>query len=163
MPRRMREYLNGTLLGQRVPHFLKSKPVEVFCVRRREVGDAVVPEGEREAGVYDVAEASGGFSGPFPEGRSDIGFVVSVFPSGIGAKSLAESCGFGGSLWFFENGRVAKLHVDFYEHEAAKEESLLACGFCGEELLGSGVMGRIEVGRVKEEIGVGGENHEAER
>ena len=51
---------------------------------------------------------------------------------------------------------VAELHVDFHEDEAAEEESLLAGDFGGEEVLGGGVVGRVRVGRVEEEVGVGG-------
>lgn len=146
-----------------IPYFLKSKALEVLCVRCCEVGDAVVAEGEGEAGVYDVTEASGGFSGPFPERRGDVGFVVGVFPGGVGAEGGAEGGGFGGCFGLFEDGGVADLHVDFHEDEAAEEESLLARGFGGKEVLRGGVMGRVGVGRVEEEVGIGGENHEAER
>ena len=69
---------------------------------------------------------------------------------------MAEGGGFLGSFWLFEDGMVAELHVDFHEDEAAEEESLLAGDFGGEEVLGGGVVGRVRVGRVEEEVGVGG-------
>lgn len=53
------------------------------CVRRGEMGDAVVAKGEGEAGVYDVAKAGFCFGGPVPERLGDIGFVVAELPRGL--------------------------------------------------------------------------------
>ena len=91
-----------------------------------EVGDSVMPEGEGEAGVDDVAEAGGGLGGPVPEGFGDFGFVVAELPGGIGAEGIAEGSGFLGSLGLFEDGRIANLHVELHQHEAAEQEALLS-------------------------------------
>jgi hypothetical protein len=69
----------------------------MLSVRRGDMGDTVMTEGESKAGVDDVAKADLGFSGPVPEGLGDIGFVVAKLPGGIGAESVAEGGGFGRS------------------------------------------------------------------
>jgi hypothetical protein len=58
------------------------------------VSDAVVTEGESEAGVNDLAKGGRRFGGPFPEGLSNLGFIVAEFPGGIGAESVAKGGGF---------------------------------------------------------------------
>ncbi len=93
------------------PDPLKSKALKMLLVRGREVGDAVVAQGEGEAGVDDVAEAGGGFGGPVPDGLGDLGFLVAKLPRWIGTERIAEGRGLLGSLGFFKDRRVAKLHV----------------------------------------------------
>lgn len=135
----------------------------MLLIRGGEVGDAVVAEGEGEAGVDDVAEAGGRFGGPVPEGFGDFGFVVAELPGGIDAEGIAEGGGFLGGLGLFEDGRIAKLHVKLHQHEAAEQEALLSRCLLLKEPLGGLMIGRIRVRRVEEEVRVSGEDHEPER
>lgn len=127
------------------PHLLKPKALKVLLVRRGEVRDAVVAEGEGEAGVDDVAEAGGGLGGPVPEGFGDFGFVVAELPGGIGAEGIAEGGGFLGGLGILEDGGIAELHVKLHQHEAAEEEALLSRCLLLKEPLGGLVVRRIGV------------------
>ena len=135
----------------------------MLLIRGGELGDSVMPKSEGEAGVDDVAEAVGGLGGPVPEGFGDFGFVVAELPGGIGTEGIAESVSFLGGLGLFEDGRIAKLHVDLQQNETAEQEALLSRCFLLKEPLGGLVIGRIRVCRVEEEVCVGGENHEPER
>ena len=75
----------------------------MLFIRSGELSDAVVAESEGEAGVYDVAEASGGFGGPVPERLGHFEFVVAEFPGGIAPERIAEGGGFAGGFRLFEN------------------------------------------------------------
>lgn len=97
--------------------------MEVPGIGAGEVGDAVVTQGEGEAGVDEVAKGAGCFGCPVPERFGDFGFVVSKHPGGMGAQGVAEGGGFLGGLGFFENGGIAELHVDLDEHETAEQEA----------------------------------------
>lgn len=145
------------------PNFLKAKAREVLLVRRGKVSDTVVPKGEREAGVDDLTEASGGLGGPVPEGLGDLGFVVAELPGGIRAEGIAEGRGFLGCLGHFEDGWIAELHVEFHQHEAAEQEALLSRSILLKEPLGGVVLRRIGVRGVEEEVRVSREDHEPER
>jgi hypothetical protein len=73
----------------------------------------------------------------------------------IGTQGIAEGGGFPRGLGLLEDGGIAELHVEFHQHKAAKQEAFANDLFL-KEAPGVVVMGRIVVGRVEEEIGVGG-------
>jgi hypothetical protein len=103
---------------------LEPKSLEVPAIGSGEVGYPVVPKGQGEAGVDDVAEAGGGSGGPVPERFAYLRLVVSEFPGGIGPQGVAEGSGFWSRFRPFEDCRIAQLHVGLQQDKAAEEETL---------------------------------------
>lgn len=145
----------ATVVSQRTPNLRKPETLEVLGIGRGKVRDAVVPEGEGEAGVDDVAEAGGGLGGPIPERLGDLGFVVAKLPGGVGAEGIAESGRFLGGLGLLEHRWIAELHVEFHQHEAAEQEALLSRCLLLKEPLRGLMVRRIGVRSVKKEVRVG--------
>lgn len=112
--------------GNRTPNLLKPETLEVLRIGRGKVGDSVVPEGEGEAGVDDVAEASGRLGGPVPERLGDLGFVVAKLPGRVAAESVAEGGRLLGCHGLLEHRWIAELHVEFHQRKAAEQEALLS-------------------------------------
>lgn len=144
----------------RIPHLLKSKPLEVLDVGGGEFGDAEGAEGEGGAGVVDAAagEAAGG--GALPEVGVEFaagGREAEDFPARVLAVALDDGDGLGGGERFGEDGGVSEQEVEFGEDEFAQGD-VFALGEGLDELARRVVLRGGFAIAVKEEIGVDGEH-----
>lgn len=112
----------GRRLRQRIPDAGEAEVLEVFHVGGGEFSDAMVAQGESEAGVVDAAIGKLGCGSVGPDFPHEATGVIDEFPVRMLAKGLDHGHGCGGEERRRPKFGVAQEAVEFGEPQFAEHE-----------------------------------------
>ena len=105
-----------------IPDAGETEALEIFAVGGGELGDAVVTEGAREAGVVDAAASDAGRGGMGPDFGHEAAGIVHEFPARVFTQGLDKLYGRVGGKWVGQHSRVAQQAVEFHEDEFTQDK-----------------------------------------